>query len=200
MPPPPPPEEEEVEEGNSRRSAFYQLGKDEDDDDDDEDIDDDDEIRDRSFSYHYCRLPQQLLRLSVLKLDGSSFEVQVAKMASIGELKMAVEEIFSHSPKEGQGKISWSSAGSDTLYDIEENNIRDDDSMSGGSDVHHYMDYARFGDDCDGEFKLTHFLKGWLSYARLWSSGRMRSADGKPWSSRLTTKVTRFVPDISRNV
>ncbi|KAK1317228.1 hypothetical protein QJS10_CPA05g01356 [Acorus calamus] len=181
--PPPPPEEEE--EGNSRRGAFYQLGKDE-DDDDDEDIEDD-EIRDRSgctsFSYHYCRLPQQFLRLSVLKLDGSSFEVQVPKMASVGELKMAVEEIFSQSPKEGQGKISWSSAGSDTLYDIEENSIRDDDSISGGSDGHRYMDYT-----C------------WLSYARLWSSGRMRSADGKPWPSRLTTKVTRFVPDISHNV
>ncbi|KAK1268406.1 hypothetical protein QJS04_geneDACA006412 [Acorus gramineus] len=52
-----------------------------------------------------------------------------------------------------------SSAGSDTLYDIEENSIRDDDSLSGGSDGHHYMDYARFGDDYDGEFKLAHFLK-----------------------------------------
>ncbi|KAI0504531.1 hypothetical protein KFK09_015483 [Dendrobium nobile] len=48
--------------------------------------------RRRSFSY--CRLPVHLLKLTVLKLDGSSFDVHVARTASVRELKMAVEEVF----------------------------------------------------------------------------------------------------------
>ncbi|KAF5932314.1 hypothetical protein HYC85_028485 [Camellia sinensis] len=59
-----------------------------------------------SLSYH--RLPQQLLNLSILKLDGSSFEVNVARNATIADLKQAVEEIFSLSQKDCEGKISWS--------------------------------------------------------------------------------------------
>ncbi|GMQ08964.1 hypothetical protein CsSME_00052485 [Camellia sinensis var. sinensis] len=58
-----------------------------------------------SLSYH--RLPQQLLNLSILKLDGSSFEVNVARNATIADLKQAVEEIFSLSQKDCEGKISW---------------------------------------------------------------------------------------------
>ncbi|KAK1323744.1 hypothetical protein QJS10_CPA02g00246 [Acorus calamus] len=233
-----------------RRGAFYQLGKD-DDDDDDIDDDEEDEMRNRSgcasFSYHYYRLPQQMLKLSILKLDGSAFDVRVARTASVGQLKMAVEEIFAQSPKEGQGKISWShvwghfclcydghklvdnkvslrslnirdgdqdgqliihgnqtgwileqtrsSTGSDVLYDIEENSVLDEESVGGGGD-----------DDYMGqtEFKLANFLKGWLSYARLWSPGKMHSADGRARPSRLMsscvgaspTKMTRFVPDV----
>ncbi|URD91857.1 hypothetical protein MUK42_01076 [Musa troglodytarum] len=105
-------------------------------------VDDDDVIgigasagRRRSISY--CRLPEQLLRLSVLKLDGSSFgtfryflrpfkkvhvlldlslpilktamlaEVEVARTASVVELKMEIEDIFSESPDEGGCSISW---------------------------------------------------------------------------------------------
>ncbi|KAE9467748.1 hypothetical protein C3L33_00349, partial [Rhododendron williamsianum] len=61
----------------------------------------------RNLSYR--KLPRQLLiELSVLKLDGSSFDVNVARNASIGELKQAVEEVFSFSPKSGEGNISWS--------------------------------------------------------------------------------------------
>ncbi|EXB67276.1 hypothetical protein L484_025757 [Morus notabilis] len=57
----------------------------------------------------YQKLPQlQHLKLSVLKLDGSVFEVQVVKSATVAELKSAIEEFFSSLPKEGQDKISWS--------------------------------------------------------------------------------------------
>ncbi|XP_010241559.1 PREDICTED: uncharacterized protein LOC104586122 [Nelumbo nucifera] len=60
----------------------------------------------RSFKYY--KLPQQTLRLTILKLDGSCFDVQVAKMGSVAELKQAVEDVFSTSIKEGEDNISWS--------------------------------------------------------------------------------------------
>lgn len=60
----------------------------------------------RSCSYN--KLPQEPLRLSILKLDGSSFEIQVSKSATVTELKQAIEDVFSHLPKKGVGKISWS--------------------------------------------------------------------------------------------
>ncbi|XP_057967821.1 uncharacterized protein LOC131157574 [Malania oleifera] len=59
-----------------------------------------------TFSYH--KLPQQLLKLRILKLDGSFFDVHVSRDATISQLKQAVEEVFSSSPEEGQGRISWS--------------------------------------------------------------------------------------------
>ncbi|KAH0459276.1 hypothetical protein IEQ34_012090 [Dendrobium chrysotoxum] len=62
--------------------------------------------RRRSFSYY--RLPVHLLKLTVLKLDGSSFDVQVARTASVRELKMAVEEVFGqyHMDRKMES-ISW---------------------------------------------------------------------------------------------
>nr|AFK47791.1 unknown [Lotus japonicus] len=58
-------------------------------------------------SFLYGKLPSQPFRLSVLKLDGSSFDIQVSKTASIAELKDAVEAVFSHMPEKGPAKISW---------------------------------------------------------------------------------------------
>ncbi|GER51699.1 ubiquitin-like superfamily protein [Striga asiatica] len=55
----------------------------------------------------YDKLHQQPLRLGVLKLDGSSFEIEVAKSGTVEELKKAVEAAFRHLPKEGPGKVSW---------------------------------------------------------------------------------------------
>ncbi|KAG6669495.1 uncharacterized protein LOC122284033 isoform X2 [Carya illinoinensis] len=53
----------------------------------------------------YHRLPQQLhVNLSVLKLDGSLFDVCVSHNATVAELKWAVEEVFASRQKE----ISWS--------------------------------------------------------------------------------------------
>ncbi|KAF8035888.1 hypothetical protein BT93_C1799 [Corymbia citriodora subsp. variegata] len=58
-------------------------------------------------SFSYSQLPQEPLRLSVLKLDGSCFDIEVMKMATVLELKEAVENFFSFMPKKGTGKISW---------------------------------------------------------------------------------------------
>ncbi|KAL6534102.1 hypothetical protein OROHE_013935 [Orobanche hederae] len=58
-------------------------------------------------SLSYDKLHQQPLRLSVLKLDGTFFEIEVAKSGTIGELKKAVESAFRHLPKKGPGKVSW---------------------------------------------------------------------------------------------
>ncbi|XP_022134606.1 uncharacterized protein LOC111006831 [Momordica charantia] len=55
----------------------------------------------------YRQLPHQPLHLSVLKLDGSCFDIQVKKSATVAELKGAVEAVFSHMPQDGPGKISW---------------------------------------------------------------------------------------------
>ncbi|KAG9456721.1 hypothetical protein H6P81_001229 [Aristolochia fimbriata] len=60
-------------------------------------------------SFNYRRLPHDLfLKLTILKLDGSSFDVQVMSTASVLELKQAVEEFFSRSPGEDDDDISWS--------------------------------------------------------------------------------------------
>ncbi|XP_030548325.1 uncharacterized protein LOC115753716 [Rhodamnia argentea] len=58
-------------------------------------------------SFSYSQLPQEPLKLSVLKLDGSRFDIEVMKMATVLELKEAVEHVFSFMPKKGPGKISW---------------------------------------------------------------------------------------------
>ncbi|PIN09860.1 hypothetical protein CDL12_17547 [Handroanthus impetiginosus] len=58
-------------------------------------------------SISYNKLHQQPLRLTVLKLDGTSFGIEVAKTGTVGELKRAVEAAFSHLPKKGPGRISW---------------------------------------------------------------------------------------------
>ncbi|KAL1212639.1 U11/U12 small nuclear ribonucleoprotein 25 kDa protein [Cardamine amara subsp. amara] len=60
----------------------------------------------RTFSYD--KLPSEPIRLSVLKLDGSSFDVYVTSSATVGDLKLAIETAFSHIPKKGPSKISWS--------------------------------------------------------------------------------------------
>ncbi|XP_042429563.1 uncharacterized protein LOC122016359 [Zingiber officinale] len=56
----------------------------------------------------YLRLPEQIIRLSVLKLDGSSFNVEVARAATVVDLKMNIEHIFDKLAEEGGCIISWS--------------------------------------------------------------------------------------------
>ncbi|ERN17980.1 hypothetical protein AMTRI_Chr13g122060 [Amborella trichopoda] len=189
----------------------------------------------RSFSY--AKLPQPRLRLSVLKLDGSSFEVQVEKTALVFELKQAIEEVFSQSPKESHGKISWSHVWGhfclsydgyklvDDKASLRSYGIKDGDQLpfirhlslqydsrnarqrstltindqngpltgsdpeveekerrkngDGGNADHMNHDADYYEDDMMGhaEFKLAHFLKGWLSYSKLWSVGRTRLND-----------------------
>ncbi|KAG5601547.1 hypothetical protein H5410_032917 [Solanum commersonii] len=59
-------------------------------------------------SLYYNKLPEEPLNLTVLKLDGSSFDIKVARNGTVAELKQAVESVFSHFPKTGTGKVSWS--------------------------------------------------------------------------------------------
>ncbi|KAL5783102.1 hypothetical protein ACOSP7_008131 [Xanthoceras sorbifolium] len=54
-------------------------------------------------SITYDKLPEEPIKLSVRKLDGSCFDIEVLKMATVAELKLAVEAAFCHM----QGKISW---------------------------------------------------------------------------------------------
>ncbi|KAK7352699.1 hypothetical protein VNO80_18127 [Phaseolus coccineus] len=60
---------------------------------------------DDNFSYY--SLPSETLNLSIIKLDASSFRVEVANEATVGELKQAVEAIFAHVPLKAPGKILW---------------------------------------------------------------------------------------------
>ncbi|CAK9164886.1 unnamed protein product [Ilex paraguariensis] len=229
----------------------------------------------RNLSYQ--KLPQLLLKLSVLKLDGSSFGksqcgvalcywiffevrmgsimdydfdcvgVHVARNATVAELKLAIEEVFSWSPKEDQGKISWSHVWghfclcyegqklvNDKAY-IQSFGIKDGDQLkfirhmsinyrpekqrskmqgiasrqclmlsSGSNDgeereqarsnvhVSHIEDRNNFKHhNCEEEatipmpeFKLSHFLKGWLSYSKIW--GGTRRTEGRNRLSRFS--------------
>ncbi|KAF2551243.1 hypothetical protein F2Q68_00037725 [Brassica cretica] len=63
---------------------------------------------DRRKSFSYNQLPEEPIKLTVLKLDGSSFGVEVLKTATVRDLKMAVEAAFSHLPITSLGNnISW---------------------------------------------------------------------------------------------
>ncbi|XP_057524579.1 uncharacterized protein LOC130804223 [Amaranthus tricolor] len=92
-------------------------------------------------SFSYDKLAQAPIHLTVIKLDGSSFEIEVITMAKISDLKQAVESAFSHLPTEGPGKISWrhvwahfclSYSGQKLLNDVDYINsygIRDGDEL-----------------------------------------------------------------------
>ncbi|XP_048423095.1 uncharacterized protein LOC103953913 isoform X5 [Pyrus x bretschneideri] len=59
-------------------------------------------------NHAYQKLPQEPLTLFVIKLDGSSFEIQVSKTATVAELNEAVKDVFSQSSIDEM--ISWSEA------------------------------------------------------------------------------------------
>ncbi|WRX26600.1 SNRNP25 [Theobroma cacao] len=70
------------------------------------DGDDNDVIVARKLLYR--KLPQQRnFKLSVLKLDGSLFDVNVGRNATVAELKVAIEELFATLPGDTHGSISW---------------------------------------------------------------------------------------------
>ncbi|KAB2077539.1 hypothetical protein ES319_A06G107000v1 [Gossypium barbadense] len=58
-------------------------------------------------SFLYAKLREEPIKLSVRKLDGSFFDVEILKMATIADLKLAVEHVFSQMPDQGLGEISW---------------------------------------------------------------------------------------------
>ncbi|GMI89285.1 hypothetical protein HRI_002597800 [Hibiscus trionum] len=57
-------------------------------------------------TFHYSKLPEETLSLSIRKLDGSSFNVEVLKSATVADLKLGVQNVFDHLPN-GPDKISW---------------------------------------------------------------------------------------------
>ncbi|XP_020985495.2 uncharacterized protein LOC107463189 isoform X2 [Arachis duranensis] len=59
----------------------------------------------KTFSYN--KLPSEPFTLSILKLDGSCFHVEVAKTATVAELNRAVEAVFSHTPQKWPEEIPW---------------------------------------------------------------------------------------------
>ncbi|XP_043724897.1 uncharacterized protein LOC122671626 [Telopea speciosissima] len=209
----------------------------------------------RSFSYQ--KLPQQFIKLTILKLDGSSFDIQVSRTASVDELKQAIEDFFNFSPKEDQDKISWShvwghfclcfenqklvndkayiksfgikdgdqlcfirhlsidynpmknsksstdyeretsfSSRSDSLEEKELHREDNEDYDGCCGDQEEKDKYSRNEDGetrdfiCQMEFKLAHFLRGWLSYSRLWSRGKLRS--------RSKSHPSRFAGDYTK--
>ncbi|CAO2825825.1 unnamed protein product [Amaranthus hypochondriacus] len=58
-------------------------------------------------SFSYDKLDRAPIHLTVVKLDGSCFEIKVVKVAKISDLKQAVESAFNHLPMTGPEKISW---------------------------------------------------------------------------------------------
>ncbi|XP_076931602.1 uncharacterized protein LOC143596808 [Bidens hawaiensis] len=62
----------------------------------------------RGLSCSYHKLPKTRLKLSVLRLDGSTFGVEVPMSATVAELKLALEGFFNLLPKDQRCTISWS--------------------------------------------------------------------------------------------
>ncbi|KAL8216840.1 hypothetical protein R6Q57_023677 [Mikania cordata] len=56
----------------------------------------------------FGKFSSQPIRLSILKLDGSVFDVTVMKKATVAKLKQAVEAAFNHMHRQGDCNISWS--------------------------------------------------------------------------------------------
>ncbi|XP_071702771.1 uncharacterized protein [Rutidosis leptorrhynchoides] len=92
-------------------------------------------------SLTYGKLPLEPIKLTVLKLDGSSFDISVVKDPTVSQLKQAVADAFSHFPQHGIGKVSWSHVwaqfclcfdGQKLLYDQDTvilNGIKDGDQL-----------------------------------------------------------------------
>ncbi|KAA3458036.1 UDP-N-acetylglucosamine/UDP-glucose/GDP-mannose transporter [Gossypium australe] len=58
-------------------------------------------------TFSYSKLPEETLNLSIRKLDGSSFVIEVLKSATVADLKLGVQNVFCRMPDEGPDKISW---------------------------------------------------------------------------------------------
>ncbi|KAH7547415.1 hypothetical protein FEM48_Zijuj01G0307400 [Ziziphus jujuba var. spinosa] len=163
----------------------------------------------RNYS-SYQKLPQlHLLKLSVLKLDGSAFEVLVARNATISELKQAIEEVFTSVSKEEGHGIAWSLVWGHFCLCYEGHKLINDKSyirnygIKEGDQLqfirHMCINFSplekrsekestvfwkkqsvltdKENTNIDGEqeenfvqaqFKMPQFVRGWLSYSRLW--------------------------------
>ncbi|KAG8487747.1 hypothetical protein CXB51_018537 [Gossypium anomalum] len=67
-------------------------------------------------TFSYSKLPEETLNLSIRKLDGSSFVIEVLKSATVADLKLGVQNVFCHMPDEDADLI-------------EKYGIKDDDQL-----------------------------------------------------------------------
>ncbi|XP_019163026.1 PREDICTED: uncharacterized protein LOC109159370 [Ipomoea nil] len=93
-------------------------------------------------SLSYGKIPDEPLKFTVLKLDGSSFDIEVTGNRTVAELKNAVEAAFSHLEEDGAMEVSWSHVwghfclsynGKQLLTDsdsIESHGIQDGDKLA----------------------------------------------------------------------
>ncbi|CAL5023540.1 unnamed protein product [Urochloa decumbens] len=80
----------------------------------------------RRSSFSYRRLPEPRLRLTVRKLDGAFFEVEVARTAAVWELKAAIEEVFFALFDDTEKTISWQHVWSHFCLCFKDEKLTDD--------------------------------------------------------------------------
>ncbi|KAI3792071.1 hypothetical protein L2E82_05941 [Cichorium intybus] len=59
-------------------------------------------------SLSFGKFSSKPIRLSIVKLDGSSFDIVVKKRATVAKVKKAIEAAFTHMSTPGDDEISWS--------------------------------------------------------------------------------------------
>ncbi|KAL7595209.1 hypothetical protein Lser_V15G28169 [Lactuca serriola] len=59
-------------------------------------------------SLSFGKFSSKPIRLSILKLDGSSFDIVVTNRATVAKVKKAIEAAFCDIPTQGDAEISWS--------------------------------------------------------------------------------------------
>ncbi|OEL23060.1 hypothetical protein BAE44_0015921 [Dichanthelium oligosanthes] len=80
----------------------------------------------RRSSFSYRRLPEPRLRLTVHKLDGSFFDVEIARSAAVWELKAAIEELFFALFDDTDKTISWQHVWSHFCLCFKDERLTDD--------------------------------------------------------------------------
>ncbi|RLM79949.1 uncharacterized protein C2845_PM12G05190 [Panicum miliaceum] len=80
----------------------------------------------RRSSFSYRRIPDPPLRLTVRKLDGSFFDVEIARSAAVWELKAAIEELFFALFDDTDKAISWQHVWSHFCLCFKDEKLTDD--------------------------------------------------------------------------
>ncbi|KAL6629044.1 hypothetical protein ACP70R_028809 [Stipagrostis hirtigluma subsp. patula] len=80
----------------------------------------------RRSSFSYRRLPDPPLRLTVRKLDASSFDVPIGRSATVAELKAAVEDVFFAIYDDAERAISWQQVWSHFCLCFKDEKLTDD--------------------------------------------------------------------------
>ncbi|AQK69220.1 Ubiquitin-like superfamily protein [Zea mays] len=77
-------------------------------------------------SFSYRRLPEPRLRLTVQKLDDSFFDIEIARSATVWELKVTIENLFSALYDDTQKTISWNHVWSHFCLCFKDERLTDD--------------------------------------------------------------------------